>query len=191
MHRRIVHLVVTLLILEGSLLPSPLVKKPASIAVMPTIRLPEEMPAQTKADEQRGARVPINLHANQPEILTMLKDLVARFGKAKRNTFYVSPIARKAEGEYAYIYWKQDNSIITLDLPLKAPLEEEAAFWLYTGKARIDLVKGVVPTEDKIGSSTFLVARPWVDWIIKDCVSNGRKITIPRLRVKRNKRFKA
>ena len=97
-------------------------------------------------------------------------------------------IARRGAGEYAYIYWKQDNSIITLNLPLKKPLEEETAFWLYTGKARLDLATGVVPTEAEIGSSTFLVAKPWVDRIIKDCVSNGQKITIPKREAKRKAR---
>ena len=189
MHRYVVHLIVTLLAFGGGVIASPFGEQPECIAPSKTTGLAKEKRAHAEASEQSGERVQVNRHPNHPEILVLLKDLVARFGKAKWNIFYISPIARKGEGEYAYIYWKQDNSIITLDLPMKKPLEEESALWLYTGKARIDLVKGVVPTEDEVGSSTFLVIKPWVDRIIKDCVSNGQKVTIAKP-VKRKARLK-
>ena len=180
MRLRAVHPIFILLTFGGGLTATPPARSPERVGAPPAVRPSEDAPAQAAAGEQGGARVPIHQHPSHPQILAVLKDLVARFGKARLNTFYVSPAARKAEGEQAYIYWKQDNSIIVLNLPLEKPAGEESAFWLYTGKARIDLAEDVAPTEEQVGSSTFLVSKPWVDTVIKDCVSNGRKVVIPR-----------
>jgi hypothetical protein len=188
MHLCAIHLIVSLLTFGGSLVFFPAGEKPGGVAAVQTTRNPEDKGAQKGSGEQNGERVPVNLHPNHSEILITLKDLAARFGKTKWNTFYVSPVVRKAEGESVYVYWKEDNSIMILDLPLKNAAEQETAFWVYTGKARIDLAKNVAPAEDKIGSSTFLVSKPWADRIIKDCVSNGRKITVPKRAVKRKAR---
>jgi|GEM_PF-1885919 len=188
MHLCGINLIVALLTFGVGPVFSPAGEMPGGVAAVQTTRTHEDKGAQRGSEEQNGERAPVNLHPNHPEILTMLKDLAARFGKTKWNTFYVSPVARKADGESVYVYWKEDNSIMILDLPLKDAVREETAFWVYTGKARIDLAKSVAPAEDKVGSSTFLVSKQWVDRIIKDCMSNGRRIVIPKRGAKRKAR---
>jgi hypothetical protein len=170
--------IITLLSFANYLAASPVAEKSDTSPAMRAIELPREKSAQAASPEASGTRTLVNRHPDYPEILTMLKDLVARFGKTKLNTFFISPVIHENQHERTYIYWKQDKSILILDLPLQRPLENESALWLYTGKTRIDLVTGVVSTEEEQGFSTFLVSKPWVDKILKDCVVNGRKINI-------------
>lgn len=180
MHRCAVYLIITFLAFGGGLASSLFAERSEYLSALQGSRLFGGKCAPTEIWKQNDERVPVNQHRNYTEMLILLKDLVTRFGKGKTHTFYISPVERKDKSESAYIYWKQDNSIITLNLPLKNPLEEETAFWLYTGKTRIDLVKDVASAEDKVDSSTFLVTKSWADKIIKDCVSNGKKLTIPK-----------
>lgn len=182
-----VRLIFTLFAFGSGLSAAPTAATPGRVGAAQA----EKMPARAAHAQQGGERVPLDRHPNRTEILVVLKDLAARFGKARLNTFHVSPTKREGEAEFVYVYWKQDNSIITLSLPIEKPLEEESAFWLYTGKARIDLLKDVAPTESEVGSSTYLVAKPWVDTVIKDCVSNGQRVDIPKPPAKRRARRRA
>lgn len=116
----------------------------------------------------------VSEHGNFSGIVATLKELVKRNAKTRRNTFYISGVKKDGSREFAYAYWKQDKSIIILQLPL----EKETAdyYWLYS-KARIDLLTGVVPTEEDIKGSSFLVDRPWVDKILQRC-SDGYVLSV-------------
>ncbi|WCM93876.1 hypothetical protein M5C99_03865 [Acidovorax sp. NCPPB 2350] len=43
----------------------------------------------------------------------------------------------------------------------------------------VDLKTGVVPTDEDVGSSTFLVSRPWVDHMFAQCRRVGTQVRIP------------
>jgi hypothetical protein len=123
-------------------------------------------------------------HRSFSSAVATLKGLIAREGKAKRNTILVSEVFREEGREYLYAYWKEDKSIIILHLPLE---KDSANYeWLYS-KARVDLETDIVPTQEDIGGSSFLVDRPWVNRILKKCHSGYRlMITTP---VKRKAQF--
>ena len=120
---------------------------------------------------QNPKGTPLRSHRNFPGVVATLKELVAREGKAERNTLLVSEILREEGREYSYAYWKEDKSIIILHLPLA---KDSASYeWLY-GKARVDLETDIVPTQGEIGGSSFLVDRSWVDSILKKCARGYR-----------------
>lgn len=115
---------------------------------------------------------------SQPEIagkVGTLREFVNRYARRSLNTFHIAR-AESGGGEKAlYVYWKEDNSILILELfdPRDSDSELE---WLHH-KARINLATDVVPTREAIGASTFLVDRPWVNRIIKACLK-GEKLII-------------
>ncbi len=120
--------------------------------------------------------IPVRKHSNFSGISATLKELVRKNGKFRQNTFYISDVKKDNLHEFAYAFWKQDKSIIILQLPLKK--ETADYYWLYS-KARIDLLTGVVPTEKDVGASTFLVDRPWVNKILRSC-KKGYKLSISK-----------
>ncbi len=95
--------------------------------------------------------------------------------RTPRNTIYISNVLKEDGREFAYAYWKEDKSITILHLPLSLPLKSGSPdyYWL-TIKARIDLISGVVPTADDIKGSSFLVDRPWVNKIKRNCLNGVR-----------------
>ena len=119
--------------------------------------------------------IPVRKHSNFSGISATLKELVRKNGKFSRNDFYISDV-KSDSGEFAYAYWKQDKSIIILNLPLEKDLADY--YWLYS-KARIDLLTDVVPTENDIHGSSFLVDRPWVNKILSSC-RNGYRLSITK-----------
>lgn len=117
-----------------------------------------------------------NKHQNFNSIVETVKTLVENERREKkRATVYISDISKDGDREFAYAYWKEDNSITILNLPLALPLKKGSGeyFWL-TSIARIDLDKDVVPTKADIGGSSFLVDRPWVEKIKSDCLKGVR-----------------
>lgn len=149
---------------------------------------PGELPRKLNRTEARGVceerrpnRVPINSHPNYPDVLGSLEKLVARKGRAKRNTFYISKTetGECGGGEFARAYWVEDKSIIILNLPTDK--EHVDFYWLYY-KARIDLVREVVPTGKYENLGCCLVEQDWADAVLDDCVSNGYKLVIVKTR---------
>lgn len=129
---------------------------------------------------QNSRSTPVRSHPNFSGIVATLKELVAREGKARRNTFFIADVRQEDGQDYSYAYWKQDKSIIILHLPLE---EESASYeWLYR-KARVDLETDVVPTQEDVGGSSFLVDRAWVNKILKECAS-GFKLSVVKPRGK-------
>jgi flagellar biosynthesis component FlhA len=118
--------------------------------------------------------IPVRNYSNFPGIIETLKELAKKNGKSKQNTFYISDVRKDGYREIAYAYWKQDNSVIILNLSL----EKETAnyYWLYS-KARIDLSRDVVLTKDDIAGSSFLVDRVWAKKNLSRC-EEGYKLLI-------------
>lgn len=115
-------------------------------------------------------------HGQFPSIVGTIRALVKFKGRSKKqNTIYVSNISSEEGREFSYAYWKEDNSITILNLPLSVPLLKNTGdyYWL-TMKARIDLKTDVVPTQEDIHGSSFLVDRPWVEKIKRRCLSGIR-----------------
>jgi hypothetical protein len=112
-----------------------------------------------------------------------LQMLVDRHGHGTKTIdLFVSKVLND-HGQFVRVYWPQDNSIVTmqidhLECKSKSTAEiQEVLEWLET-KGRIDLQKDVVPTLDDVGSSTYLVDKPWVDAVIDDCKKNGKLISL-------------
>ncbi len=120
------------------------------------------------------AQISLKKHKNFVGITETLEELAEREGKFRQNIFYISDVKKDGSREFAYAYWKQDNSIIILHLPLEKDTADY--YWLYS-KARIDLLIGVVPTKKDIGGSTFLVDKLWADKITKRCLK-GYKFSV-------------
>jgi hypothetical protein len=159
-------------------------KPQPAIVASPTVELPQK-PNRTEArgvcEERRPNRVAINQYPNYPDVVGSLEKLVARKGKAKKNTFYISKTesGECGGGEFARAYWVEDKSVIILHLPMDK--EHVDFYWLYY-KARIDLVREVVPTGKYENLGCCLVERDWADAVLDDCVSNGYKLVIVKAR---------
>ena len=107
---------------------------------------------------------------------------LARFREPSltRNTFYISDVNKDEWGrEFAYALWPEDNSITILQLPIysKEITKNSPEHWWLITKARIDLKKDVVATQNDIHGSSFLVSRPWVNGIKRRCL-NGVRLRI-------------
>ena len=107
--------------------------------------------------------IPIEQHENFEDVVLALKRLATFTGKKGVQTFQISKV-RYDEGEYAYAYWKQDNSIIILHFPFYGEPSESQLYWL-SGKARIDL-KNVVPTGKYENLGCCLVEKDWADKVL-------------------------
>jgi hypothetical protein len=109
-----------------------------------------------------------------------LNVFVARFGRKRINRIFVAKIQSEDGEESLYGYWKEDNSILLLyHFSYIDDNEDNDSYyyWLYS-KASIDLETEVVPTEEDINGSTYLVDKPWVDRIVKACLTKGRRLVI-------------
>jgi len=130
--------------------------------------------SQLDTEYDRPNEVPVNRHGNFSDVVTNLERLVAFKGKEGAQTFWISDV-RYDNGEYAYAYWKQDNSITILHFPLDAEPSESELYWL-TGKARIDL-KNVVPTGKYENLGCCLIEKDWADKVLSWC-NAGYKLTV-------------
>ena len=74
------------------------------------------------------------------------------------------------EGKQAWVHWTEGNRIILWE-GATDPLTARTA--IARSRSVIDLRKDVVPREDDIKGSTFLVTRAWVNRIITDCAAKG------------------
>ncbi len=74
------------------------------------------------------AQTNLSKHENFVGVTETLQELAEREGKFRRNTFYISDVKKDGLDEVAYAYWKQDNSIIILHLPLKMTLPTITGF---------------------------------------------------------------
>lgn len=94
-----------------------------------------------------------------------LDGFVANYSKSSIDFFYVSPPHEGIPRKCVYIYWMTGNCILIVDIPTE---RQEDYSW-YGYKARIRLESGVVPTQEDIDGSTFLVDSDWVETRLKEC----------------------
>ena len=127
-----------------------------------------------------GAQVRADKHKEYPKIRETFRKLIEFSGRAgSTNTIFVSAISKEGNRAFAYAYWKEDNSIMILHLPLPTSRLDKFSsdyYWLTT-KARIDLKQDVVESENDIAGSSFLVDRKWVTRIKRQCL-NGVRLEI-------------
>jgi hypothetical protein len=109
-----------------------------------------------------------------------LKLLPSFMGKSGFQTFYISK-PQPSEPQHtdgssvAYAYWKEDHSIIILNLPMSEPPTEQDLWWL-SFNARVDLEKHIVARE-RLNMGCCLVTRAWANAILRDC-KRGYKLTV-------------
>jgi hypothetical protein len=117
--------------------------------------------------------------AEYEEKLAALAGFLRYHGKRKSNTFHVARLAQDPKqsdsDETLYAYWPEGRAILILSH--FAPGTERDDYAWAAAKAVIDLRTDVVPTDDDVGGSTYLVSKPWVDHIVAGCL-RGRKIVL-------------
>jgi hypothetical protein len=114
--------------------------------------------------------------------MAALNQFIDGYGKRGINRIFVAKVKNDDGTEDLFGYWKEDNSILILYHfnPCDDDDDKKLCYsWAYD-KARVDLRTDVVPTEDDIKGSTYLVDKPWADRIVKACLTKGRKFVIHR-----------
>jgi hypothetical protein len=139
-----------------------------------TQQIQYEPVAQIESKKDYKKPIPFNKHENFDDAVLALKRLIPFMDKKGEQTFLVSDV-RFDDGEYAYAYWKQDNSIIILHFPFYGEPNESELYWL-SGKARIDL-KNVVPTGKYENLGCCLVEKDWADKVLSWC-KKGYKLKV-------------
>jgi hypothetical protein len=110
-------------------------------------------------------------------LMGLLGKLPHLSGKTKKkNTFYISRIEMiETNGNQSfelYVYWKEDNSIVTFPLPFDT--SDETQLRIVYGD-RKELNKNIVRTEQEIGNSRKLLTKRRADELIEKCLSSGQK----------------
>ncbi len=150
----------------------------APLAAATPLQLQSKLEPLSKPKPKQLKSIPFNRHKSFYGVVDTLKRLAAFVGKKGVQTFYISNIRDEGdnEGEYAYAYWKQDNSIIILDSPQDLEPSDSQLWWL-SSKARIDL-KNIVPSEEYNKSlGCCLVEKDWADEILGRCKA-GYKLQV-------------
>lgn len=127
-------------------------------------------------------------HPDWPCLASLLQALLDdEEGATGRHRFHVGRVvAEPSSPEQAMVrvYWPERRAIVIVQLQPQCTQERrqwnsDALAW-YRGKARIDLDTDVVPTVQDVAGSSFLVARPWVDAVIEECLRHGQVLSLRR-----------
>lgn len=103
--------------------------------------------------------------------LKNLNALVQKKAKAGKNHFFVAKYS--ASQTFTYMLWREQRAIWILTLGGTNPDHWHQVLLFPRSGTVIDLDEHVVPTEDNIGTSTYLVDQGWVNSIVYDAVLNG------------------
>ncbi|WP_285608073.1 hypothetical protein [Geothrix edaphica] len=118
-----------------------------------------------------GPGIPAKSHRDWSEV----KKLLARAAKAEpdyspgKEVFLVSRVIGGQDG-LQFVWWKNRRRILVLYHPLNADDEDLLAL---KSKYCVNLDTGVVPTDDDINGSTYLVSQAWVDDRLQECKTHG------------------
>lgn len=82
-----------------------------------------------------------------------------------------------ADGKMAYVHWREGQRLILWNSVSDPAYFEDSIKW---ARSNLDLTKDVVATEADINGSTYLVARAWVDEILRSCAARGAQYTVSR-----------
>lgn len=93
------------------------------------------------------------------------------------NHLYVCPVNRHKNDadNYVYtawVYWQEGRAIILWEPGRSGDIETRDMDLVYSRRF-LSLTRDVVPTQDDIGSSTYLVDQEWVDTRINECSQRG------------------
>jgi hypothetical protein len=118
-------------------------------------------------------------------VLNVLQQLVDHRGRRGVHELYLSQVGTSGTDHMIRVYWPRDRSILLVffsSLPCnqRGRQIDEAGWSWWDRKARIDLRTSVVESQADVGTSTYLVSRPWVDAVIADCKVNGNRVTLHR-----------
>lgn len=109
-----------------------------------------------------------------------LSELTKLFGKAQKNTFYISKTETDNDEDFwIYVYWKEDKSILTLS-PSFDKADETYLPVVYGRRHELD--KNIVRTEEEIGNSRKLITKKIAMELIDKCIRNGNRITIGKIK---------
>ena len=104
----------------------------------------------------------------------VLRKLVARKGKARRNSFCVIGYQYPDGGKSAWVYWREGKAIILWE-PTGNEIDD-----LTLSRRYLRLTKDVVENDNQVQGSTYLVTRQWVNSLLQDCQTKGEKFTLSR-----------
>jgi hypothetical protein len=76
---------------------------------------------------------------------------------------------RSSYGTTAWVIWRGGGKLI---------LYPEGETDLNLSNRQLSLSKDVVATDEQVGTSTYLVSRPWVNWLERQCSVHGRRVTV-------------
>ncbi len=77
--------------------------------------------------------------------------------------------------KFAWVHWREKKRLIYW-LPAADGFAPKDT--LLRSTRSLDLTQDVVATDAEVGSSSFLVSRPWVDGVIKDCKARGANYVV-------------
>ena len=103
-----------------------------------------------------------------------LLDVVRDRGLSGTNHFFATRFS-DADSQF-YLFWREGRAIWILDGAADLVHWDQLLF--PRAGAYVDLDSDVVETREDIGTSTYLVDRPWVDSIIAQAVTEGVLITV-------------
>jgi len=129
-------------------------------------------------------RIPVRQHPYYASsVLPALKELVAQYGTAKRNHFYVSRV-EVLEGGYhsVLVYWKENNALVLWE-PSRGSNQQgnpDAKYDLVDSRRYWRLDKDVVPMLNDVGGSSFLITRQDARRWVRDCIRHGERLVVNR-----------
>ena len=140
---------------------------------------------QDQACDFSETRMAANSHPHFSCLVDVLQQVVDHRGRHGRHTLFLSPVNAFGPTQFIRVYWPRDASILVVPLDghgcRQHGTELDAWDWdWFARNGRIDLKSGVVPTNEDIGSSSYLVSRPWVNAVIDDCKRRGHKLIVHR-----------
>ena len=93
---------------------------------------------------------------------------------------YEQPTQSESQSnQIAWVHWIEGSRLV-LWLPVGTDSGFPSEYTLLNSKRNLNLKKDVVSTPEEIGSSSYLVDRPWVDALIADCRKRGERFTLRR-----------
>lgn len=122
--------------------------------------------------------VSVRQHPHIQQLISGLQLVVNEKSGENKNHFFISKYPTMSE--YTHMLWREGNLLWTLGLN-DSPTEHWCnVVQFFNDRDVIDLDNDVVPTDEEVGSSTYLVSRPWVESIVYDAVMNGDLIVIEK-----------
>jgi hypothetical protein len=106
---------------------------------------------------------------------SVLAHLVARRGKTEMNRFCVLGQRFVDGDEHAWVYWAEGRAVI-----LWEPTVHQDRADLLRSRRFLRLDRDVVPDEESVRSSTYLVTKDWVRDLLHECRLHGDRFTLGR-----------